>query len=322
VALNLRHLWRAIRHQLAFRLAQFILFLVRTIPRPFGLKFMSVLGRLLFHLMRKERQRTRAHLTLIFGERWSAERIERTARRVFVNVTKTLYDALYISGCDDAEFQRHVPVRELDELRRLHGQGRGLLAISGHIGCFELLTHVVARGGIPICTIGQKLFDERVDEIIGTMRSRNGITFMHRDGAGRDIIRNLRSGMVFGTLIDQDTDLEGVFAHFLGRLAYTPDAPVRLAMKLNVPVIVAWIVRNPDDTHSFHTTGEIALQTGGDFDQDLVANVEMVNAELSRIIEADPEQWVWMHRRWRRRPEDPKYAARPSATMRGNASRS
>ena len=310
--MKLRAASRALRHELAYRLARLIVLLVRSIPRALGLRLMAGLGRVLFLLLRKDRQLARNHLNLVFGERWRPARIEATARQVFVNLAKTIYDALYLSGCGDEEFNRLVPVRELDEMRRLHGRGKGVVAISGHIGCFELLTHVVARGGMPICTIGQKLYDERIDRMFTELRSRNGITFMHRDGAGREIIRNLRAGMVFGALIDQDTNLEGVFAHFLGRLAYTPDAPVRLAMKLGVPVVVAWIVRNPDDSHAFHTTREIILETGGDFTRNLVVNVEKVNAELSRIIEAHPAQWVWMHRRWQRRPEDPDYAGRPS----------
>lgn len=313
--MNSRRAWRAVRHELAYRLAQAILVLVRAMPRSVGLKLMGGVGRLLCRVLPRDRERARAHLQLVFGDRWPRERIDATVGRVFVHLAKTFYDALYLSASDDDEFNRLVPVRELAEMRRLHAQGRGVVALSGHIGCFELLTHVVARGGMPICTIGQVLFDERFDRLFKELRSRNGVVFMHRDGAGREIIKNLRAGMVFGALIDQDTRLEGVFAHFLGRLAYTPDAPVRLAMKLKAPIVVAWIVRNADDTHSFHTTAEIKLQSSGDFIRDLVANVEKVNQELSKIIEAHPEQWVWMHRRWRRRPEDPAYADRPSVTM-------
>ena len=108
-------------------------------------------------------------------------------------------------------------------------------------------------------------------------------------------------------LIDQDTYGDGVFAHFLGKLAYTLSGPVRMAMRYNMPLFVMYAARQKDNTHYVHIQGPLTLDDTGDFNRDLVMNVEKVNDFLSKGVLDYPEQWVWMHRRWKSKPEDPEF---------------
>jgi KDO2-lipid IV(A) lauroyltransferase len=117
-------------------------------------------------------------------------------------------------------------------------------------------------------------------------------------------VRRLRKQQVFGVLIDQDTKVEGVFAHFLGRLAYTPSGPVKLGRKLDVPICVATTVRTPDQRHRIEVHGPLHFASGADETRQIVEGVEEVNRIFSEQIRAHPDQWVWMHRRWRRSPAD------------------
>jgi KDO2-lipid IV(A) lauroyltransferase len=125
---------------------------------------------------------------------------------------------------------------------------------------------------------------------------------MERSESPRKIIRWLSDGFAFGVLIDQDTRVDGVFAPFLGLPAYTPSAPIRMAMKLKVPVVVATTVRQPDDTHYCFISKTLDLADSGNFDRDLVTNVTMANDLICKTITAYPDQWVWMHRRWKTKP--------------------
>jgi KDO2-lipid IV(A) lauroyltransferase len=101
-------------------------------------------------------------------------------------------------------------------------------------------------------------------------------------------------------LVDQDTPVEGVFADFLGIPAHTPSGPVKMAMKLDIPLFVVTSARQEDNTHHVFIDGPVALRKSDDFDEDLLHNVTMINSLICRTIRRYPSQWVWMHRRWRR----------------------
>ena len=134
------------------------------------------------------------------------------------------------------------------------------------------------------------------------MRRGDLVEFMHRDGSARSILRLLKEGRLFGVLIDQDTKVEGVFADFLGRPAWTPSSPMRIAMTYNLPVYVSWTARQPDGTHRLVVRELENRVDTGDFDADLVANLETVNRMICEGVRQYPEQWVWMHDRWKTKP--------------------
>ena len=110
-------------------------------------------------------------------------------------------------------------------------------------------------------------------------------------------------------LIDQDTKVQGVFVDFFGRAAFTPVAAAALAYKMDAPVLVGFIERLPDARHRITFSGPVPLPRTGDSEKDL----RLATAEFTRLIEVQlrrvPEQWVWMHQRWKRRPQDPGSAA-------------
>ena len=103
--------------------------------------------------------------------------------------------------------------------------------------------------------------------------------------------------------------MEAVFADFLGRPANTPSGPMKIAMKLNIPVVVVTTARQPDNTHHVFISGPVDLVNTGNFEKDLVQNVQIANDRICKTIERFPEQWVWMHRRWKRRPPPQDYSS-------------
>jgi Kdo2-lipid IVA lauroyltransferase/acyltransferase len=276
------------------------------------LSLFGALGSLVFAAGGADRRRTIEHLRLIYGRAWSEERLTRTAREVYVCLGKNLFDAIRLPRLSDAALERLVTYDSLDTLFETHRRGRGPIVVTAHTGCFEMLLPFFTRKGIHGFAIGQRLFDRRIDDMVRRARTGPRMEYISRDDNPREIIRRLRSGMSFGVLIDQDTAVEGVFAHFMGRLAYTPSGPVRLAMRLDMPLFVATTARQADDTHHVFLSDPLQLATGGQFEDDLVRNVEMVNEHICRTIRRYPEQWVWMHRRWRRRHDDPRHAHVPS----------
>jgi KDO2-lipid IV(A) lauroyltransferase len=114
----------------------------------------------------------------------------------------------------------------------------------------------------------------------------------------------MRQGKVMGVLIDQDTRVEGVFADFLGHPAFTPSSAVRFATKLGIPIFVSVTARLPDDKHHVYVSKELIPVNTGDHKADLAANIQKINDIIGEYIRKHPEQWVWMHERWKTKLAD------------------
>ncbi len=297
------------RNDLIYGVVLSLLWVSRFVPRHFGLWLTAGIGALVYRFSDRDRERALANLRRIYRETEPASWMRTTARRVFKNIAMDYFDTLYFWRCSDQTFCRNVVMENSDAFFECYNRGRGVVAMVAHLGCFEIIPQYFNRHGIRGFTVGQEVFDPRLDELIRSIRSGPFVEYMHRTGSAREIIKYLKEGRAFGALIDQDTNLEGVFAHFLGDLAYTPSAPMRLAMRLDLPVVVITSARMEDNTHRIFVDGPIEREDTGDFDRDLAINIGKVNAAISSRIRQYPDQWVWMHRRWLHRPGDPGYEA-------------
>jgi len=272
------------------------------IPRKLGLLFFSSAGAMVFCVPHRDRRRTLHHLRMIYGDRWSERKIRIVARNVYRELGKNLFDSFYLSRLNEKTFDKLVKHDSLDNVEDAYREGRGAIVITAHTGCFEMLLPFFAMHGFKSFAIGRKLHDEQLDRIIRGTRTGDNYQYIDRSEPPRKIIRFLSQGMLFGVLVDQDTAVEGVFADFMGKKAYTPSGPVKMAMKFSIPVFVATTARQPDGTHYVYLSGPLQLKNTGDTDADLVDNMTEVNKLIGNTIEHFPEQWVWMHRRWHRQP--------------------
>jgi KDO2-lipid IV(A) lauroyltransferase len=116
------------------------------------------------------------------------------------------------------------------------------------------------------------------------------------------LIRVFKENRILGILIDQDTDVESVFVDFMGRPAWTPTAAASMAIKFGAPVLFGSIRRGEDNRHTVIVEGPLELTRTGDDEKDIIANTAMLTKKIEARILENPEQWVWMHRRWRRQP--------------------
>jgi Kdo2-lipid IVA lauroyltransferase/acyltransferase len=284
----------------------------RIIPRCIGLWIFESLGTIIFYLPTRERKLTLEHLRMVFGEKWDRRAIASCARRVYADLGKNAYDALYFSRLAKKRLDTFVHCDDWTEFKRAYQRGNGVMAVTAHCGCFEMLLHFFAAQEFSCFAIGSKLYDKRLDDLVSKLRSGENIQYLHRSENPRAMLRLLKAGNVMGVLIDQDTNVDGVFAHFLGKIAYTPCGAIKLARRYNIPVFAVTTVRQSNRSHSVMISKEIDLHATGNDIEDCVRGIEMINAHISSTIEKYPSQWVWMHRRWNRRPEDEHLRRIPS----------
>lgn len=187
-------------------------------------------------------------------------------------------------------------------------QGYAVLALSAHIGCFELLAAFHAAHGIDLVVIGRDPNYSVVSSALRDLRSSYGVDTIWRDesSGGRKLLSAVRTpGKLVGALIDQDTDVENLFSPFFGLAAAYPIGPITLAIKKKLPIVSTFIVRTGKQQHHV-ITRDIPYSAD---DPEAPAKILFTyNLHLEDLILRFPEQWIWWHRRWRRRP-DVNYAS-------------
>ncbi len=269
------------------------------VPYRMGVWAGGVLGLVAYYLLPRERNRAITHLKQVFSEKGRSW-IHRTARRCFINLGKCLLEVMLITS---RRLEQLVEFRGEETLQNAIGIGRGVIYVTGHIGNWELMAHAVADR-YNLSVIAAPLEPERVNDMIVGLRAGMGVrTILRgRQGASRELIRVFKENRILGILIDQDTDVESAFVDFMGREASTPTAAISMALKFNAPVVFGHIERRNDNRHIITVEGPLEMVRTGDHKKDIVANTAMLTKKIEDAIRLNPEQWVWMHRRWRRQP--------------------
>jgi Kdo2-lipid IVA lauroyltransferase/acyltransferase len=292
--------------------------LLSLLPLGAALALGGLLGRMAYLFAGKTRRLALGHLALAFPERSQAERAA-LARKMFVHLGRAAMEVVAIRSYD-AHLDSYVELVNGDVLREVMARGKGMMFVTGHVGNWELLARRIARAGVPNAVIAKAGHDPRLNALAEEFRASGGVTTLWRENpdTGRAIIRTFRQGRALGLLIDQDTDVQGVFVPFFGRLAYTPRAAADLALRFGAPVVVGTIRRKPPGRGDGHLLEVVEIPFDANA-QDREAEAIRLTAACSCALEAairrSPEEWVWMHERWKTRPPAEVVAPQQASRM-------
>ena len=298
-----RPLHKRLRDHFFYGLIRSLLFVLRVLPRRVAIGAMRLLARFLFRVLQRERRKTVTHLTMAFGKEKSAEEIQELARRVFLHFIVAFVDLVRMDDFVDSGFAGMVSCKGFEHLEDAARRGKGVIALTAHFGNWELLGAYVVHRGLPLKVVGTALQDPRLDALLVSTRNRAGYTNIARGKDTKEIIRALQQGEVLGMLIDQDTKVAGVFADFFGMPAYTPTGPAVLARKYGVPIVPIFMWLKEDLTYQLECFAPLDLPRTDDAARDLAVIAGKCNEAYERIIRQHPEQWAWMHKRWKTQPK-------------------
>lgn len=307
----MKKVYKRVKNRLIYFGALLLYSLAGIIPRKVGLPLFSFIGHIAFAFPHIEKKRTLTHLRMIYNSKWDEKTIKKIARNVFCNIGKNIFDAIKLAKMKRSDFEKIVTYDDMGEIKKALSLGRGLVAITGHIGCYEMLPGFFARMGIPNISLGKKSYDQKIENLIRKFRSghayKNDIEYMDRDQNLRRIYKRLSEGAAFGVLIDQDTKVDGVYAPFMGKLAHTPSGPVQIAIKKKIPVVVITTARMANDNHHVYVSPVYYTDSYNSSKEAVVQLTTILNEQLCETIKKHPDQWVWMHRRWKHRPPEEKH---------------
>lgn len=294
---------RKVRYSLVYRFVQFLIAISNAMPRVMWLKFSGFLGRMAGLFAVKTRRLITRHLTMAFGSEKDTAAIRRLTAKTFEYLGKNtgeMLRATRVRTLDD--LQRFLVTDGLENYEKAIAKGKGVIFLTCHMGAFDLQVSNMALRGLNPNIIGTPLKDKRLNELLWNYRNMHGAIAIERGKETFRLIKVLKSGGSVALLIDQDTKVKSRFVKFFGRMAATPVGATVLAMKTGAAVIPTYVYLGEDWKQHMHILPEIPMILTGDDEADMIYNTQVLTAFIEGIIRQHPEQWVWMHERWKTQP--------------------
>jgi Kdo2-lipid IVA lauroyltransferase/acyltransferase len=290
------------RYRLEARAAALAARTIARLPRRSMLAVGRWLGTLWGELDRRHVAIAAANLRRSFPH-WDEARAWRTARAVYRHFGAAMIDLLWLDARSGEEVRALVEVQGREHVEAAMAQGKGALLVTGHIGNWEL--HGLAHGDLfgPIGVIARPLDNPALDRRLCALRARGGNTVIFKQKALATVIRLLREGRGVAVLIDQNVqEKDGIFVEFFGRPAATTTVAAALGLKTGCALVPTHTVLLPDGRYRLVYEPPVALEPTGDRGADIAALTQALTRRIESWVGETPEQWLWLHRRWKTQP--------------------
>ena len=274
---------------------------VKVLPRPLSLLLARGLAFAGYWLASGERQKIHANLALAYNGRLTENQRHDIGKRAFRNIAQNLVDALLMNRLLRKYPETIMTLEGQEHVSAAMAKKKGVIFLTAHTGCFEMLSMRFSMLGFPMIVLGAKIYDPRLNDIIVANRKSNNIAYVERGQGLKDIYRVLMNGGGFGVLCDLDTRVESRFIDFFGIPAKTPSGPFRLGVKRGIPLVPVFTVRTREGSQRVSIFPELTL-TGNNEDEKITNVMKQYNDILEALINNDPSQWIWMHERWKSKP--------------------
>ena len=261
------------------------------------------IGRLGYFPLRIRRRLVEHQLAAALPELPDAER-RRIAKASYANLGRIAVEAALLSTMprDELVALFHPPVG-WEHVERALRNGRGFFLVSGHLGNWELGFPYFASRGLPVSPVGRNMANPLFTSFLVENRSKLGLQMLGEREMVAQVPRRLDAGHAIAMLADQGAkSISSIFVNFFGRPARTPKGPAVMALRLDAACVFTAMVREPDGKFRVYVE-PVNVESTGDRDRDVEKVVTEYTALLEKYVRKYPEQYLWQHRRWRRRPD-------------------
>ncbi len=275
------------------------------LPRPVAVALGVTIGRAAYLLPGNLQKTGKHNLEFAFPELGQAER-KRLLRGSFESLGRLLGEFSQLPKATPEKLRRLIEYDEvgLAHLREAERNKRGVIFLTGHLGVWELHSFGWSALEYPLSFLVRPLDNERLEEMVERIRTRFGNRAIDKKSAARQSLRVLREGGTLGILSDLNTQPnEGVFVPFFGKLACTTAGIATLALKTDavvIPTCAVWDRKKK--RYFFHGDPPVELVRTGDHAKDIEVNTANFAAAMERMVRLYPDQWLWIHKRWKTRP--------------------
>jgi KDO2-lipid IV(A) lauroyltransferase len=229
---------------------------------------------------------------------------EGTLAAVYRNLGLLLAEFCLMENYDREEASRFIDYDGLDHYLAAKERGKGVLVLTGHLGAWELSSFYHSLRGFRMGLVIRRLDNPLIDAFVNRIRCLHGNRVIHKDDFARGLISAMRGGETVGILMDTNmTPPQGVFVPFFGREACTASGLARVALKTDAAVLPGFLLWIEAEQRYRLCFGEqMELVKTANAEADVLANTALFTATIEQYVRRYPEQWLWMHRRWKTRP--------------------
>lgn len=275
----------------------------RRLPKRWAMQLGTGIGILFYHLVKKRRDIALGNLKIAFGSHLTTSKRAEICKASFINVGKTCIEFLRFPKLNAENIWNEVSVDGAENLHTALAEGKGAIVFLPHFGNWELLS-LVYGALIPnrAKAIAFPIKNTLLNAYIWQHREQMSLKLIPRKRAIRETLGALRNNEAVGFFADQNAGPEGVFVDFLGKPASAARGPAVLARKTGAPLLFSLSVRQPCDRHRVYISSPIHVEASDNLEQDVEIYTTQMLAQLETYIHKYPEQWLWLHNRWKTQP--------------------
>jgi Kdo2-lipid IVA lauroyltransferase/acyltransferase len=278
--------------------------LLRWMPRRWARAAGAGIASIAFRLLGRLRRTGLRNLALAFSDLSEQDRTV-ILRGVYRNLGYQLAEFCQMPRYTAERAGAFIRYEGLEHYLAARERGKGVLVLTGHLGAWELSSFFHSLAGYPMGMVIRRLDNPLVDRFVNRVRCLHGNRVIHKNDFARGLIASMRANETVGILMDTNmTPPQGVFVPFFGVEACTASGLARVAAKTGAAVVPGFLLWEQSEQRYVLRFGpRVELVSTDDLEQDAIANTACFTAILEAYIRAYPEQWLWMHRRWKtRRP--------------------
>jgi len=282
--------------------------LAALLPWKTGRALASMIGSFIFRLNRNSRKQARINLDIIYGKQSLSEKEKnRIIKRLFIHIASSAFEYLKIGAITAENYTQFVRLENSKAFDCAVGEGKGVLAISAHMGNWEILGSVGAKLGNNIGAIIHRQLNPYTDKWLKEIREKNGKIKCFYDEVSnmRQMVGHLKGNGILAVLADEIYPIKPVFVPFFGRLAATPDGPAKFHLMYGSPIVICFAVKQHNRKYLLTFDGPYHFEKSGDLRKDCEVIMTWINSKYEAVIRKYPDQWFsLLTPRWEQnRPE-------------------
>ena len=291
------------RFRLEYALAWCVVKSIGALPRPLARAIGISLAQLIYLLHGKLRRVGMRNLQLAFPDMSGRER-RKIVRKVFTSLGRQFAEVCLFPRYTAQNVSDAVIYDGFENFDRASERGKGVLFLTGHLGGWELSAFSHSLYGHPLYFVMRPLDNPHLDALVRRYRTLHGNKPILKDDPARELLRAMKQGSTVGILMDTNmTPPEGIFVNFFGIPACTASGLARIALRTEAAVVPGFTLWDPVlRKYRLRFDPAVQLIRTGNNEQDIQANTQLFTKVIEDFVRRYPDQWLWVHRRWKTRP--------------------
>ncbi len=278
------------------------MFILKNLPLSVSLALGRGLGNIAYFFDVKQRRIGYSNLKAAFSYKKEPGELKKILKGCYKNLGLMIAEIAKFPKLNSRYIQRYIKISGFKEADRIKNEGRGVIFLTAHFGNWELSAQVAGIKNYPMKVLAREQRHTKINDLLNSYRSMNNCEVITKGFSIKSILRSLKDGQILGMLGDQSTSKGGVLVDFLGRKTYTPQGPISIARKTKAEILPSFIIRKKGPKHSILIHKPLRAQVQKDTTSSSQGELQEFHNQLADYIDKDPEQWLWMQKKWKFTP--------------------